>query len=70
MSFSMADGEQLPCSRTEAMRALGDIGETRLAKLERDHEIEVVRDGRRAFIVAESLRDYVERLRAAAVAGQ
>lgn len=58
--------EQLLVSRHKARHILGDIGETKLWELDKAREIEVVRIGRRAFVTAESLRSYVERLRAAA----
>jgi hypothetical protein len=57
------DGQLM--SRAKAMHDLGDLGKARLAQLVADGEIECVHIGRRTLIVAQSVRDYVHRLREA-----
>jgi hypothetical protein len=59
------NGDQLLVARDDARHRLGDIPPTRLAVLERDGQIKLVRDGRRTFVVASSLKSYVQRLREA-----
>jgi hypothetical protein len=49
----------------DARRMLGGIGETKYCELINLGELERVNIGRRSFITADSLRAYVERLRAA-----
>jgi hypothetical protein len=52
----------------EAQRELGEIGRTTLWKLAKTGEVTEVRIGHRAFITAESIAAYVERIIAAASA--
>jgi hypothetical protein len=65
VSTATDNDNPLLVSRDDARHQLGDISETRLWQLERNGELEVVRAGRRTFVVGESLHGYVARLRAA-----
>lgn len=47
---------------TEAMQQLGDIGRTKLDQLCDNDDLKRVHIGRRAFITAESIEAYVNRL--------
>ncbi|MCF6391042.1 helix-turn-helix domain-containing protein [Mycobacterium sp. MBM] len=53
----------------EARYALGDIGRTTLYEMIARGDIVKVNIGRRGFITAESLGEYVDRLTASAVRG-
>jgi hypothetical protein len=65
MTTATENDDRLLIPRLDACRILS-IGETSFWKLDKDHEIEVVHQGRRAYVTAESLHAYVERLRASA----
>jgi hypothetical protein len=60
------DDDRLLIPRLDACRKLS-IGETTFWQLDKAGELEVVHQGRRSYVTAESLRSYVERLRAAVV---
>jgi hypothetical protein len=64
-----SDDDALLWSRDKTRHELGDVSEYHLLKLERSGAIEVVRADRRTFVVASSVRRYVERLREAADQG-
>jgi hypothetical protein len=65
VTAAIENGGQRLLSRDAARHKLGDIPQTRLAQLERNKQIEVVRDGKRTFVIASSIDDYIERLREA-----
>ena len=50
----------------EALVTLGDISRTTLWELANSGELVRVRIGRRSFVTAESIKEYVERLKVAA----
>lgn len=58
--------ERLLLPIPDACEVIG-IGRTTLYELVDDQEIVLVKVGRRSFITAESLAEYVDRLKAAAV---
>jgi hypothetical protein len=57
------DDSQLLIPAAKARHIAGDISDTEFSRLEKRKEIEVVRAGRRVYVVAESLLSYVARLR-------
>lgn len=59
--------ERLLIPRPDVKHMLGGIGDTTYCELINQGELERVNIGRRSFVTADSLRAYVERLRAAAV---
>jgi hypothetical protein len=65
LTTTTENDDRLLIARLDACRQLS-IGETTFWQLDRAGELEVVHQGRRCYVVAESLRNYVERLRAAA----
>jgi hypothetical protein len=60
--------DRLLIPNADARHMLGGIGNTKYCELFNHGELERVYIGRRSFVTAESLRSYVERLRAAATA--
>jgi hypothetical protein len=66
MTVESVAGDQLLIPVPLVQHKLGGLGLTKTYELFGEGELEVVHIGRRAFVTAESLQAYIERLRSAA----